>query len=292
MTTTPPKNTQTLENSLTGEPNRAWINSDPSSSPDPTKLYAKLAEVMASVDRIPKNGYNDFHNYAYATESDVSEGLRSALADRKVTVLVSGKLMQVRPGKTPKGKDTFFTDVQVNVVFACGDSGATVEVTMPGTGDDPSDKGTYKAITGAVKYLLMKTFLIPTGDDPDQAAEHQAPAQRSGGSSGGRSSSGGGRRSSKPVTIPWGQHKGKPPSEVEDDYLKWMLGEKDGKLMLDPDDAKYGRANQRLRQAIEAELDRRKQGDNGGVNVDDLPETSDFQADPRPADAQDDDIPF
>jgi hypothetical protein len=38
-----------------------------------------------------------------------------------------------------------------------------------GTGEDNSDKGTYKGITGGLKYILMKTFLIYTGDDPENA---------------------------------------------------------------------------------------------------------------------------
>ena len=53
-----------------------------------------------------------------------------------------------------------------------------------GAGDDGADKGLYKAYTGAVKYFLMKTFLIPTGDDPEadtkadeRAASRAAPAR-------------------------------------------------------------------------------------------------------------------
>ena len=53
-----------------------------------------------------------------------------------------------------------------------------------GSGDDPADKGLYSAYTGAVKYFLMKAFLIPTGDDPEadegtdkRAAEKPAPRE-------------------------------------------------------------------------------------------------------------------
>ena len=37
-----------------------------------------------------------------------------------------------------------------------------------GDGSDPDDKGVYKAIAGAQKYALMKTFLVETGDDPER----------------------------------------------------------------------------------------------------------------------------
>ncbi len=36
------------------------------------------------------------------------------------------------------------------------------------------DKGCYKAITGANKYMLFKLFQIETGDDPE-SAEHAVP---------------------------------------------------------------------------------------------------------------------
>ncbi len=45
-----------------------------------------------------------------------------------------------------------------------------------GQGLDNADKGYYKAYTGAVKYFLMKTFMISTGDDPElDSYRDQAP---------------------------------------------------------------------------------------------------------------------
>ena len=37
-----------------------------------------------------------------------------------------------------------------------------------GTGVDTQDKGVGKAMTYAYKYLLLRTFAIPTGEDPDK----------------------------------------------------------------------------------------------------------------------------
>jgi hypothetical protein len=105
-------------------------------------LTQKLAEVSEAVSRVPKRGHNDFHNYDYAYESDILEAVRS---DDGVT-------------------------------------GETLDYPWMGWGVDPGDKGGYKAITGAEKYFLMKTFLIPTGDDPevttdaDQALDDQSEA--------------------------------------------------------------------------------------------------------------------
>ena len=46
-----------------------------------------------------------------------------------------------------------------------------------GSGNDRSrsgavgDKGIYKAITGANKYALLKTFLLEKGDDPEEVSD-------------------------------------------------------------------------------------------------------------------------
>ena len=39
---------------------------------------------------------------------------------------------------------------------------------VPGEGLDAGDKAPYKAMTGALKYALLQSFLLPTGDDPEE----------------------------------------------------------------------------------------------------------------------------
>lgn len=43
-----------------------------------------------------------------------------------------------------------------------------VIVSSSGTGVDTQDKGVGKAMTYSFKYMLLRTFAIPTGDDPDK----------------------------------------------------------------------------------------------------------------------------
>lgn len=188
---------------------------------DKSQLFKSISEVMAVVDRIPKNGFNDFHKYHFATEADVSDALRKELASRDVAVFVSNRIVGVKEWLTPRGKPTLLTNVECEVTFACGKSGATFSVTATGTGDDPSDKGTYKAITGAVKYALLKTFLVPTGDDPENhTADGEAPTF-----------------GAKPAAavIPakpgeyvfkFGKHEGQPIGSVSTDYLEYLIGRK------------------------------------------------------------------
>ena len=51
--------------------------------------------------------------------------------------------------------------------FADVDSGEEIIAKVAGQGLDPGDKAPYKAMTGALKYALLQSFLLATGDDPE-----------------------------------------------------------------------------------------------------------------------------
>jgi hypothetical protein len=121
-------------------------------------LVTKLCEIMAEVERIPKNGVNTFHKYNYAMEADLVDAIRPRLAARNIMCFPTLH-SHVREGD--------MTDVLVDWTFEDGDTGETKTLRFPGCGQDKGDKGVYKALTGSEKYLLMKTFLIATGDDPE-----------------------------------------------------------------------------------------------------------------------------
>jgi len=131
------------------------------------KLVIKLAEVMQQVKYIQKTGLNKFHNYKYATEADVNEKVREELSKRNVIMIPNTKSHNVREHLTAKGSREYIVTVEVEFTFMDGDTGETISFTVFGEGQDAGDKATYKGITGAQKYALMKAFMIPTGDDPE-----------------------------------------------------------------------------------------------------------------------------
>lgn len=122
------------------------------------KIYQKISKVMSMVSRVPKNGYNSFHKYQYATETDLTESIRPILQEAELAFF-SSVLEQDREGE--------FTKVKMEFTLADLETGEVLKSTYWGEGQDKGDKGLYKAYTGATKYFLMKTFLIPTGDDPE-----------------------------------------------------------------------------------------------------------------------------
>lgn len=134
----------------------------------PKTLYHKLVEIMSEMGRVEKKGYNAFHKYAYVTESDLTDALRDKLATRNVIIIPSLESIT--------HEDTL-TTITMTFVLVDADSGEKHEVKWGGTGDDRGDKGLYKAYTGALKYFLMKTFLVSQGDDPESDTATDKRAQ-------------------------------------------------------------------------------------------------------------------
>jgi hypothetical protein len=142
--------------------------SDNTEAPKQHGLVAKLCEVMAEAGYIQKRGRNEKFNYNYATEADVVELLREKLAARNIFVFPSVTSAERKEhSKTSTGSTMFITDIMVKWTFLDGDTGEAQECMMPGCGTDTGDKGIYKAITGSSKYMFLKGFMLPTGDDPE-----------------------------------------------------------------------------------------------------------------------------
>jgi len=135
-------------------------------------LATKLVAAGKNIGHIAKAGTNDFHHYSYVTDADVLDKVRDALYEQGVASVVNVARVEHNFDVSP-----FFTTVQGEVTFIDSESGEELVTGFAGTGTDKGDKGYYKAVTGGVKYALLKTLLIPTGDDPEvDTAERKAAA--------------------------------------------------------------------------------------------------------------------
>jgi len=128
-------------------------------------LIQKLAKVMGSVKHVAKRGRNEFHKYDYSTEADIVDAVRHGLATEGVMIFPSAEELTWREVSTKSGTASVAT---LRVKFTITDGIDDREVWIYGEGQDSGDKATYKAMTGAVKYYILKQFLIPTGDDPER----------------------------------------------------------------------------------------------------------------------------
>lgn len=140
-------------------------------------LVGKLAAVMGEVDWVPKDGVNQFHKYSYATEAGIVNAVRGSLAKHGVMIVPSVKSTEWVAVQTSAGKNERLCRLVVHYRILDSESADVIELDMLGEGQDSGDKAFYKAMTGATKYALLKLFLIPTGDDPENEDAPKAHAQ-------------------------------------------------------------------------------------------------------------------
>ena len=139
-------------------------------------LAMKMAQVMAEVRHVPKNGRNAFHKYDYIMESDLIDQLRGKLSSRHIAIFPSIRDHRVEAVNDSRGRTTYLATVSLEITFIDGDSGDQMTTVWVGQGLDQGDKSYYKAYTGAFKYALLKTFLV-TGEE-DAPSPQRAPRQR------------------------------------------------------------------------------------------------------------------
>jgi hypothetical protein len=133
-------------------------------------ILRAMNAVMNEVDYVQKKGENDFHGYKYATEADVLDRLRPAMVKHGLILIPS---VQQVSSIDQHGNTT----VSIHYTLA-HISGAVwpTPVIAAGCGNDRNkngvgDKGLYKAITGANKYMLFKLFQIETGNAEPEDSE-------------------------------------------------------------------------------------------------------------------------
>jgi hypothetical protein len=163
----------------------------PAASPTRTEglsLKEKLAEVRKRIGYIQKRGHNERFNYTYVTAADLASAVGDALADLGVVIVPRLESIAYESVSPNHANPQSITRVVMSYTFMDVDGAEQITVKIPGEGRDSGDKGPYKAMTGALKYALLQSFLIATGDDPeDERAD------------GGQHASGNGNGGSDPV---------------------------------------------------------------------------------------------
>src|SRR5271168_688104 len=135
-------------------------------APPQLNLRQKLAEVRRRIGYVQKRGHNERFNYSYVTAADIAGSVGDLLAELGVVVIPCLENIEYESA-TGRGETTRMARVVMAYTFADVDSGEEVIAKVAGQGLDPGDKAPYKAMTGALKYALLQSFLLATGDDPE-----------------------------------------------------------------------------------------------------------------------------
>lgn len=141
------------------------------------KLFGKMAQVMGKIRMLEKTGRNQFDRYDYVTSDVIAARVGQAMAEVGLAFFPSMIEVKTEDYATKNGGNNFRTVVHMQITIACGETGATWTSDWFGEAIDRSDKSISKAAVSAVKYALLKTFLLAGGDEED--ADSQSPTVES-----------------------------------------------------------------------------------------------------------------
>lgn len=145
------------------------LNNFWASKPEVNQIAKKVNLVMQEVEKVHKDGTNTFQRYKYVSEANVVAKLREAFVSHGLIAIPFMTLTEdIDAGATKQGTSQVRTNVEIVYQLMDIDSGQYLLTCVAGSGIDSGDKGIYKALTGANKYFLFKTFQIETSDDPEQ----------------------------------------------------------------------------------------------------------------------------
>ena len=125
-------------------------------------IYEKSLAMMNEVQYLAKDDHVSFGSTSY-----------KALSEEKVTSVMRQKLVKykliVYPIAQTASRDKTIT--HVDVIYRMQDTedpSQYIDIASCGDGADTQDKGSGKAMTYAFKYMWLRTFALPTGEDPDK----------------------------------------------------------------------------------------------------------------------------
>ena len=129
-------------------------------------VHKKILDVMKDIEYLSKD---DTISYGTTNYKGLSEG--------KVTAVVRESMVRhgliVFPIKQEHKREGNLSTVDVTYRFVDTEDDSFIDAVSSGTGVDTQDKGVGKAMTYAYKYLFLRTFALPTGEDPDKISSEE-----------------------------------------------------------------------------------------------------------------------
>ena len=123
-------------------------------------IHQRILGIMGELAYIQKEKKMVNGQYTFVSHDQVAEKIHEMLVKYRVTAIPSTEEI------TQNGNRT---EVKLIVCFVNADCPTDfLTVRFPGYGIDSGDKGPGKAISYAYKYVMLKTFVLKTGDDPDK----------------------------------------------------------------------------------------------------------------------------
>jgi hypothetical protein len=135
-------------------------------------LYQRISKVMQDIQYLQKDdkvSTGASGSYKAMSEEKVTQVVRESLIANGLVILPvaqSHSREELRDKEGILKSYLSIVDAQYKIVDTA--TGQFELLASSGSGADSQDKGVGKAMTYSYKYLLLRTFAIPTGEDPDK----------------------------------------------------------------------------------------------------------------------------
>lgn len=125
-------------------------------------IYEKMSAIMQDVQYLAKDDQVKFGATSY-----------KALSEEKVTGIMRAELIKhklvIYPIQQSASRIGQITHVDVMYRLVNVENPEEyIDIASCGDGADSQDKGSGKAMTYAFKYMWLRAFALPTGEDPDK----------------------------------------------------------------------------------------------------------------------------
>lgn len=142
-----------------------------------SQLQSKKNQVrkeLSEMGILKKEGHNTFDKYKYFSEAQYKELFTNLFSRTRLELKSSVISCQSFQGTD---KQPFGRQIKLEFCLMDCETGFFELSYMIGEGIDKGDKASYKANTGAIKYYLANTFLVATGDDPENETQSNTTEQ-------------------------------------------------------------------------------------------------------------------
>lgn len=143
-------------------------------------LARKKAAIMGDLQKFAKDKKNAKQGYGYASAETIFDTIRGLMNQHGLVLFTSAVSGNQEHFESKGGTPGLHTTVQYRMLWVDTDTGATVEDYWLSEGDDYQDKGYSKCATLALKYYLLTTFIVSSGDasdDPDSGLRSKSNRQ-------------------------------------------------------------------------------------------------------------------
>lgn len=147
-------------------------------------IHQRIHAIMEEVSYIQNGEKQVDGKYRFVSHDKVAEVIHAVLVKHRVVVVPEVTKSTIEPFESKSSyngqaivKTAYFATVEIGLKFINIDKPEDCFLSpgWPGTGIDPQDKAVGKAVSYAVKYGLLKVFMLETGDDPDDEQGEGCP---------------------------------------------------------------------------------------------------------------------